>query len=281
MQLTAGLGLQPAHFDAARVCAAHGLWFEVHPENYPAEGGPRARVLESIRARFPLSPHGVGLALGGATPPDPAHLTGVVRLAQRLAPALISEHLAWSRLGDRYFPDLLPVPRTRAAVDSIAANIARVQDALGRPFALKKNSSHNLALPELAMGELEFFAALIARTDCGMLLDVNHVWVSACNLGYEAAAYLDAVPGDWVLEIHLAGHAPDPELGAALLIDSHDRAVSAEVWALHARLVAHIGPRPTLIERDESLPDFDGLLAERERAAEQLAHAAVATGSAA
>lgn len=272
MPLSAGIGLKPVHFEAASACAAAGLWFEVHPENYLCEGGPRVRALETLRARFPLSLHGVGLSLGGAAPPDPGHLARLARLNARLAPALLSEHLAWSRLDGRYFPDLLPVPRTRAALDTIAGNIQRVQDALGRTVAVE-NPSHYLALPQHEMSEPEFFAALIARTGCGMLLDVNNVWVSARNLGFDAAAYIDAIPGAWVQEIHLAGHAPDPEHGDTLLIDSHDRPVSEAVWALHARLIARIGPRPTLIERDESLPSFDVLLAERDRAAALLAEA--------
>lgn len=272
MQLSAGLGLKPAHFDAATACTADGLWFEVHPENYLAAGGPRARVLETIRARFPLSLHGVGLSLGGAAPPDPAHLARLKGLVARLSPALVSEHLAWSRLGARYFPDLLPVPRTRAALDTVAGNVARVQDALGRTIALE-NPSHYLALPQHEMDEAEFFAALIARTGCGLLLDVNNVWISARNLGFDAGVYLDAIPACWVQEIHLAGHAPDPALGDALLIDSHDRAVSEEVWTLYTRLIARIGPRPTLIERDEALPQFNVLLAERDRAAALLAGA--------
>jgi uncharacterized protein (UPF0276 family) len=259
---SAGLSLKPAHYDAALACRADGLWFEVHPENYMVEGGPRLACLETIRARHPLSLHGVGLALAGAEAPDAAHLARFAALVRRFEPALVSGHLAWSAWRGVYFPDLLPVPRTGEALACAARNIARVQEALGRAIAIE-NPSHYLRFAAHEYGETEFLAELTRSTGCRLLLDVNNVYVSARNLGYSAPAFIDAFPGELVAEVHLAGHTADPGLGAALLVDSHDMPVAPEVWALYERLIARIGPRPTLIERDGNIPAFDKLLAER------------------
>ena len=261
----AGLGLKPQHFDAALACAAPGLWFEVHPENYLVDGGPRLAWLETIRARHPLSLHGVSLSLAADAAPDAGHLERLAALVRRVEPALVSEHLAWSGWRGAYLPDLLPFARTQAALLRIADNIARTQDALGRRIALE-NPSHYLRIEGHEWEELDFLHELVRRTGCGLLLDVNNVFVSARNLGFCARAYLDAFPGDAVMEIHLAGHTPDPRLGQALLIDSHDAPTAPEVWALYERVITRIGPRPTLIERDDQLPPFDALLAERAQA---------------
>ena len=267
--LTAGLGLKPQHYDAALACRADGLWFEVHPENYLVAGGPRLAWLEAIRARHPVSLHGVALSLAADAPPDAGHLTRLAALAERIQPGLVSEHLAWSSWRGAYQPDLLPFPRTTEALQRIAENIARAQDALGRRIAIE-NPAHYLRIDSHAWDETDFLAELARRSGCGLLLDVNNVYVGAHNLGYSAAAYLDAFPGDAVTEIHLAGHTPDPNLGRALLVDSHDAPVAPAVWALYARLIARIGPRATLIERDDKLPEFAALLAERDRAHAQL-----------
>ena len=267
--LTAGLGLKPQHYEAALACRADGLWFEVHPENYFVAGGPRLAWLEAIRARHPVSLHGVALSLAADAPPDAGHLTRLAALAERIQPGLVSEHLAWSSWRGAYQPDLLPFPRTTEALQRIAENIARAQDALGRRIAVE-NPAHYLRIDGHAWDETDFLAELARRTGCGLLLDVNNVYVGAHNLGYSAAAYLDAFPGDAVTEIHLAGHTPDPNLGRALLVDSHDAPVAPAVWALYARLIARIGPRATLIERDDKLPEFAALLAERDRAHAQL-----------
>ena len=186
-------------------------------------------------------------------------------MVHRIQPALVSEHLAWSRWNGVYYPDLLPFPRTAESLQRIADNIERAQDALHQRIALE-NPAHYLTLPQHELGEIDFLTELARRTGCGLLLDVNNVFVSASNLGYSAEAYIDAFPGDTVLEIHLAGHTPDPELGDALLIDSHDAPVSTGVWDLYARLIARIGSKPTLIERDDHLPEFSELLAECRRA---------------
>jgi len=262
---TVGLSLKPQHFDEAHDAQIEGIWFEVHAENYMVEGGPRLAWLEAIRERHPLSLHGVGLSLGAATAPDPAHLERLRRLVRRYAPFVVSEHLAWSHWDGAYRPDLLPVPRTDEALARVAENVARTQDALGTRVLIE-NPSHYLALPWHARDEVEFLTELSRRTGCGLLLDVNNVHVSANNLGFDAQAYIDAFPAEQVAEIHLAGHSQDPELGNALLIDSHDAPVSDAVWALYARFCGRAGARPTLIERDDNLPPFDVLLAERARA---------------
>lgn len=263
--LSAGLGLKPEYFEAALSCVEAGLWFEVHPENYLVAGGPRLAWLDAIRSRHPLSLHGVSLSLAADAAPDAAHLERLAALADRIAPALISEHLAWSAWRGSYLPDLLPFPRTHAALARIAGNIARTQDALARRIAIE-NPSHYLHIERHDWDEIDFLHELSRRTGCGLLLDVNNVYVSARNLGFCAEAYLDAFPADAVMEIHLAGHSPDPRLGQALLVDSHDAPVAPAVWALYERLIARIGPRPTLIERDDQLPPFAQLLAERGRA---------------
>lgn len=269
--LGAGVGLKPQHYDDAVQCAAAGVWFEVHPENYLVDGGPRLAWLEAVRAVHPLSLHGVSMSLGGQEPLDAAHLRQLRGLVQRFEPALVSEHLAWSRLDGVYFPDLLPVVRSRAALDRLAMHVDHAQSVLQRTIAVE-NPSHYLSTLGHAeeWPEPDFLAELARRTGCGLLLDVNNVFISANNLGFSARAYLDAFPADAVAEIHLAGHTADPSLGQQLLIDSHDAAIDAQVWALYERLIARIGPRPTLIERDGNVPAFAELLQERLQAAELL-----------
>lgn len=266
---SAGVGLKPEHYAEALAAPADGLWFEVHPENYMVAGGPRLAWLETIRASHPLSLHGVGLSLAADAEPDAAHLARLAELVRRFRPALISEHLAWSAWHGAYYPDLLPFPRTDEALARIVDNVGRMQDALGQRIAIE-NPAHYLRIETHAWDEIDFLTELAHRSGCGLLLDVNNVFVGARNLGYSAEAYLDAVPGELVLEIHLAGHTTDANLGAALLIDSHDAPVANEVWALYARVLARIGARPTLIERDGNVPDFATLMAERAVAEAQL-----------
>lgn len=263
--ITVGLGLKAPHYADALACSAAGLWFEVHAENYMVDGGPRLAWLDAIRSYKPLSIHGVGLSLAGNAPPDPDHLDRLCDLVLRFEPVLVSEHLAWSRHGQVYHPDLLPFPRTRARLERIAENIDRVQDALDRQILIE-NPSLYLALQGHEMAEIEFLTELIARTGCGLLLDVNNVHVTTHNLGGDPRAYIDALPATAVGEIHLAGHAPDERLGEALLIDTHDAPVSDAVWALYDHALARFGPCPTLIERDGNLPVFAELMAERDRA---------------
>lgn len=273
--LTAGLSLKPSHVAEALAVRAAGLWFEVHPENHMAAGGPRLAGLAAVAGRWPVSLHGVGLSLAGDEPPDPDHLAALRRLVDRFQPALVSEHLAWSRQGVTYLPDLLPFPRSRAALARIADNVARFQDALGRPVLIE-NPALYLPLAGHELSETEFLIELVRRTGCGLLVDVNNAFVSAHNLGYSAQAYLDALPAAAIGEVHLAGHTADPRLGGELLIDSHDAPVAPPVWRLYERLIARVGARPTLIERDDNLPAFADLMAERDRAhrilAPELAH---------
>jgi uncharacterized protein (UPF0276 family) len=264
MSPTAGLGLKPQHYDEALASDAEGLWFEVHPENYMAAGGPRLRRLEAIRAKRPLSLHGVGLSLAADADPDPGHLAALRALVDRFEPFVVSEHLAWSAWRGVHQPDLLPFPRTQAALDRIAANIGRTQDVLGRTI-LVENPSLYLPLTGHDLDETDFLAELTRRTGCGLLVDVNNVFVSAKNLGYAAETYLDALPAEAVGEVHLAGHGAD-EGGSSLLIDTHGAPVAEPVWILYRRLIDRIGPRPTLIERDDDIPAFEVLMAERDRA---------------
>ncbi|MET3666969.1 DUF692 domain-containing protein [Caulobacter sp. 1776] len=267
--ITAGLGLKPQHYDDAVAATADGLWFEVHPENYMSAGGPRLAALEAVRARRPLSLHGVGLSLAADADPDPEHLAALKRLVDRFEPFVVSEHLAWSTHRGAHQPDLLPFPRTQAALARIADNVGRMQDALDRRVLIE-NPSLYLPLTGHDLDEVDFLKALVERTGCGLLVDVNNVFVSASNLGYAAEAYLDGLPAAAVGEIHLAGHGAD-EGGSSLLIDTHGASVAEPVWALYRRLIRRIGPRPTLIERDDDIPAFDVLMAERDRAADELA----------
>lgn len=264
-RLTAGIGLKPEHFDEALACRAPGLWFEVHPENYMTDGGPRLAWLEAVRAEHPLSAHSVSLSLGGCAPPDAARVQALARFVRRFQPALVSEHLAWSTWEGAYLPDLLPLPRTGDALATVCNHIDSVQRTLGVPIAIE-NPSHYLHLDGHDWSETDFLRELVRRTGCRLLLDVNNVVVSAHNLGFDAFAYLDEFPLDAVAEIHLAGHSADPLLGDGLWIDSHDAPVAERVWSLYERVIARGGPRPTLVERDSNLPTFDELLGERQRA---------------
>ena len=259
----AGVGFKAEHFADALAAPAANLWFEVHAENYMVVGGPRLAMLEAIRRERPLSLHGVGMSLASAADPDPVHLAALKRLVDRFEPALVSEHLAWSRLDGRCFPDLLPVPRTNEVLRRLAANIGRVQDALQREILIE-NPSHYLALRDHEWSETSFLAELARRTGCKLLIDVNNVAVGAHNLGYDAEAWLDAIPAKLVGEIHLAGHMLDGE--GTLLIDSHDAPVSENVWQLYEDFIVRIGATPTLIERDGNIPTFAEMMAERERA---------------
>jgi uncharacterized protein (UPF0276 family) len=269
MQPAAGLAFKPQHFDEALAAPADGLWFEVHAENYMVPGGPRLAMLAALRERFALSVHGVGLSLGGVERPDAGHLAALKRLVDRFDPALVSEHLAWSRLGERCLPDLLPVPRTGEALACATRNITLVQEALGRPLLIE-NPAHYLEI-DGEWSEPEFLAELVRRTGCGLLVDVNNVAVAAHNIGLDAEAYLAALPHHAIGEIHVAGHSADPDPAVRLLIDSHDSPVSERVWSLLDRLLRHTGPRPVLLERDGNVPSFRDLMAERGRAAAALA----------
>lgn len=263
MTPAAGVSFKAQHFAEATGARAAGLWFEVHAENYMVEGGPRLAMLEELRQHAELSLHGVGMSLGGFEPPDRDHLAAWKRLVDRFQPALVSEHLAWSRLDGCCYPDLLPVARTTEALWRTVANIGRVQDALGRPMLIE-NPSHYLDFGAHEWSETDFLIELCRRSGCQLLVDINNVVVGAHNLVYHAHVWLDAIPAELVGEIHLAGHSLDAE--GELLIDSHDSPVCEQVWDLFDRFVTAVGPRPTLIERDADIPPMAELMNERSRA---------------
>ena len=262
MTPTAGLGFKPEHFREACASSAAGLWFEVHAENYMVPGGPRLAMLEQLRSAHPLSLHGVGLSMASDEDPDRRHLAALKRLVDRFEPALVSEHLAWSRLDGRCFPDLLPVPRNAKSLQRCADNIGRMHDALGRQVLIE-NPTHYLALQH-DWSETSFLIELARRTGCGLLIDVNNVAVGARNIGFDPLQWLEEIPAGLIGEIHLAGHSIDAS--GDLLIDSHDAPIDDFVWTLFELLIARIGTRPALIERDGNLPPFAELMNERAHA---------------
>jgi uncharacterized protein (UPF0276 family) len=274
MSPAAGIGFKPQHFDDVMCCTSEGLWLEVHPENYMVDGGPRLAMLDALAERFPLSLHGVSLSLAAAALPDEAQLRRLRRLVDRVQPVLVSEHLAWSTWAGRYVPDLLPFPRTHEALAQLVRNVIHTQEQLGRRISLE-NPSHYLTLDGHDWSETDFVAELARRSGCGLLLDINNVYVSSHNLATDPLAYLEAFPLHAVTEIHLAGHTTDGEV-ATLLVDSHDTAIADDVWSLYRHVVSCGGARPTLIERDGDVPTFATLLDERERAHALLQQDAVA-----
>ncbi|SMF17394.1 hypothetical protein SAMN06265365_103128 [Tistlia consotensis] len=265
----AGVGLRHRHvpdFLTGRPAAA---WLEVHSENYLVEGGPRTAQLERIRADYPLSCHGVGLSLGSAEGLDAGHLARLRALYDRFEPGLVSDHLSWSVAAGTYAADLLPLPMTEEALAVVARNLDHAQAALGRRLAVE-NPSCYLSFAASTIPEAEFLAELVRRTGCALLLDVNNLYVCQRNLGLDPAAWLDAVPGEAVAEIHLAGHARIEVEGRELLIDDHGSRVIEPVWQLYQETLRRFGPRPTLIEWDTALPPLEVLLGEAERAQEFL-----------
>ncbi|WP_425520134.1 DUF692 domain-containing protein [Sulfitobacter faviae] len=246
-------------------------WIEVHAENYMGDGGRPHAQLRALQERFALSVHGVGLSIGGEGPLDTDHLARLKTLCDRTQPASFSEHLAWSTHGMEYLNDLLPLPYTEETLTRVAAHINQVQDVLGRQMLLENPSSY-LAFEESDLSETDFLAEVIARTSCGLLLDVNNVFVSATNLGLSPQGYIDAFPTDHVGEIHVGGHDDDTDdHGAPLLIDSHGKEVVDPVWDLLSYTLAQTGPKPVLVEWDNDVPDWPVLRAEANRAAEVLA----------
>ncbi|MDM5179229.1 DUF692 domain-containing protein [Massilia sp. DJPM01] len=265
LPVSAGISFRPEHFHELMDAQRPGLWLELHPENYLAPGGARPRMLDALASRYPLSLHGVSLSLAGPERPDPQHLAMLAALVARVRPQQVSEHLAWSRLGQRYEPDLLPVVRGHAALLRTAAHISEVQDALGCQIAVE-NPSHYMTLAGHDWDEPTFLTELSVRTGCQLLIDVSNLALSAHNIGTDARHWLDQIPAACVAQFHLAGFADDPLLGAALRIDSHAGPVNADSWLLYRDALARIGPRPTLIEWDQRPPSLARLLAEREQA---------------
>ncbi len=248
-------------------------WFEVHPENYMVAGGPRHALLTEIRDRYPLSLHGVALSLAGAEPLDEDHLKSLKILIDRYEPGLVSEHLAWSAHGGHYFADLLPVPLSSEALDRVCENVDRTQETLGRQILIENPSTY-LPLDGNDIPEPEFLMSVAKRTGCGLLLDVNNIYVSTQNLGGNAHAYVDAIDGTLIGEVHLAGHAVDEAGPERLLIDDHGSQVRDPVWDLYARLIQRVGPTPTLVEWDTNIPEW-AILFEEARKAEATMKAAV------
>ncbi len=274
----AGIGLKPQHYQAVlsgnrplgRAQPGSPNWVEVHPQNYFGVsdcwgGGPPHRWLTEIAQSYPISFHSVALSLGSFDGLNQHELGKLAELCERYQPASVSDHLSFSGNAHNRYADLLPVPYTHAALDHFAATIGEVQDRLGRNILIE-NPSRMLCFLGDEMDELEFIAALIARTGCGLLFDINNVVVSATNLRFDALDYVDAIDPNWVGEIHLAGHAVEDYASGPLLIDDHGSKVGDETWALFQRFIRRAGAKPTLIEWDNAVPDYAVLMAEADKA---------------
>lgn len=266
LPLSAGLGYKPQHYTEIMQNAGPVSWFEVHAENYMGDGGRPLAQLAALSARFPISVHGVGLSIGGEGPLDREHLARLRTLCDWLNPASFSEHLAWSSHDSAFLNDLLPLPYNAASLARVASHINQVQETLGRQMLLENPSSY-LAFDTSDMSETDFLRELATQTGCGLLLDVNNVFVSATNLGTSPQAYIDDFPPDKVGEIHLGGHDEDEDdAGRPLLIDSHGREIADPVWALLEYTLTRSGPRPLLVEWDNDVPDWPVLATEAARA---------------
>ncbi|MCW1919738.1 DUF692 domain-containing protein [Rhodobacter sp. KR11] len=265
-----GVGFKPEHFAAIRHSAAGIGFFEIHAENYMGAGGLPHAQLTAIRADHALSVHGVGLSIGGARGLDPDHLARVARLCDRYQPESFSEHLAWSSHGADYLNDLLPLPYTEETLRLVCNHVDQVQATLGRRMLLENPATY-LCFAQSTIPEPEFLSEVARRTGCGLLLDVNNVFVSCTNHGTDPRAYLTAFPLHLVGELHLGGHEAEALPSGPLLIDSHGAAVADPVWALFAEVIAVAGPLPTLVEWDNDLPDWPVLAAEAARAGHILA----------
>lgn len=260
-----GLGLRPQHFPAilqdhdGRVPGVD--WFEIVSENYIRTGGPPMRNLERVRERYPVVMHGVSLSIGAPDPLDRDYLAGLKALIRRIEPEWISDHLCWTGAHGVNLHDLLPLPFTAEAVAYVADRVGQVQDFLGRRLLLENVSSYVTFL-DSEMSEAEFLAAVAERADCDILLDVNNIFVSAFNHGFDALDYLDRVPAGRVRQIHLAGHQDNGDH----IVDTHDHPVRDAVWDLYAETIRRIGRKPTMIERDDNIPELSELVAELDRA---------------
>lgn len=261
-----GLGLKPEHFRTILDTAPDLGFFEIHAENYMVDGGPFHHHLSQIRSHYPLSIHGVGLSIGGESPLDEAHLDRLAALLQRYEPQSFSEHLAWSSHGDVFLNDLLPVPYCAETLTRVCDHIDRVQEELKRRLLLENPATY-VEFAASTMSEGEFISAVVRQTGCGLLLDVNNVYVSCVNHGRDPCAAIDALPLAATGEIHLAGFARDTDAaGDELLIDSHGTPVAEAVWALYRHALRRVGQVATLIERDNDIPAFSVLLAEAKKA---------------
>lgn len=263
----AGIGLRAPHYGAVLADWPAIGWLEVHSENFFVAGGEALRVLDAVRQRCPLSLHGVGLSLGSSDALNRDHLRKLKSLIERVEPAAVSEHLCWSSISGRYLNDLLPLPYSEEALVGVSARIRQAQDFLGRRLMIENVSSY-VRFKGAVMPEWDFLAEVARRSDCDILLDVNNIFVSATNHGFSPHDYLQAMPGERIGEIHLAGHEIDEGDPAEenFLVDTHSRPVSAAVWALYAAALDRFGPRPTLIEWDNDIPALEVLLAEAGKA---------------
>ena len=271
LPLRPGVGYKAQHYSDIMNNPGPLGWLEIHAENYMGDGGRPLAQLRHLAERFPISVHGVGLSIGGEGDLDADHLARLKHLVSWLNPASFSEHLAWSTHDSHFFNDLLPLPYTQQTLARVAAHINQVQDTVGRRMLLENPSSY-LAFAESTMSETDFLRELTKTTGCGLLLDVNNVFVSATNLKTSPQAYIDAFPLDSVGEIHLGGHDEDEdETGAPLLIDSHGKAVVDPVWDLLDYTLAKSGPKPLLIEWDTDVPEWPVLADEIGRADRALA----------
>jgi uncharacterized protein (UPF0276 family) len=261
----AGIGLRFQHHQAVLECPPDVAFMEVHTENYMGGGTP-IRCLESVRRDYPVSLHGVGLSLGSAEGLDPAHLDRIGQVAERIEPALMSEHIAWSASGGAYLADLLPLPMTEEALDVVCRHVDQMQTALQRKI-LVENPSTYMQFRHSTIPEWEFMATVAARTGCGILCDINNIFVSAKNHSWDASAYVAALPIEAIGEIHLAGHSVRQLAdGGNLRIDDHGSCVADEVWSLYAEALRRFGPIPTLIEWDNNIPPLEVLLAQARHA---------------
>jgi hypothetical protein len=272
--VSAGTGLKPEHAQDIFASARGVDFFEIHAENYMGAGGPPHHLLRCIAKDYALSVHGVGLSIGGTEPLDRDHLARLKKLIGEVGPAMFSEHLAWSSHDGVYLNDLLPLPYNDATLDCVVRHVDEVQHTLNMRMLLENPSTY-VSFEASDMDEVEFLRAIAEQTGCGLLLDVSNVYVSSVNRGFDAAAYIDRFPMQFVGEIHLAGFAEDQDANAErLLIDAHGAPVADAVWSLYRRTLARSGPVPTLIEWDNDVPDFGTVLAEVSLARLALAEAA-------
>ena len=267
-----GIGLRFPHHELVAQGRPQVAWFEVHAENYFG-GGAARRVLTGVRRDYPISLHGVGLSLGSAEELDGRHLQRIAELVESIEPALVSEHLSWSVVGGQYLADLLPLPMTEEALDVVCRHVEQTQAALQRRILIENPSTY-LQFRHSTIPEWEFMTAVAQRTGCGILCDVNNIYVSAHNQGWNASDYVAALPPDAIGEIHLAGHTVRPLAdGGTLRIDDHGSRVIEDVWALYEEALARFGPVPTLIEWDNNVPPLEILLDESGHAGRLLAGA--------
>jgi uncharacterized protein len=274
-----GVGFKPAHFRDILAAAQPIGFFEVHAENYMGAGGPPHAQLGALRERYALSVHGVGLSIGSMRPLNRDHLVRLKMLCDRYAPESFSEHLAWSSHDDVYLNDLLPLPYTQQTLRRVAEHIDEVQTALGRQMLLENPSTY-IRFDDSTIPEVDFLTEVSKRTGCGLLLDVNNVFVSAKNHGTQPLSYLDSFPLDRVKEVHLGGHDEETDdIGAPLLIDTHGSPIAEAVWTLYAHVIAPTGPIPTLIEWDNNVPDWQTLRAEAVAAQDILSGASRASAA--